>query len=305
MRSPTSMRRSSATRPPVASRASTPSRAFMEPFTKILHTVRARRRLRRRRHRRPRVRHRHGAGEGRTGCGVPRGAQREDLVPPDHLRPCALRRGATAAGHARRSTRSWPGRRRRAWWRTTSQLAPRARSLIGDERGVTERRMFGGLAFLVDGNMAVDRAAEAACSVAPVVRCRTGSIANAVRPAQWIGAPRRSRPSARLRRLGRVPRSCGGRSARRGNRTGAGGSGPDRGSLAEGVGFEPTVGCPTMVFETIRFGRSRTPPRCPGGRIGRPGARAGQCTDRPVSPCGPRRTRAAASAAASALDAHA
>ena len=29
---------------------------------------------------------------------------------------------------------------------------------------------------------------------------------------------------------------------------------------AEGVGFEPTVGCPTMVFETIRFGRSRTPP---------------------------------------------
>src|SRR5215471_12496322 len=30
--------------------------------------------------------------------------------------------------------------------------------------------------------------------------------------------------------------------------------------LAEGVGFEPTVGCPTMVFETIRFGRSRIPP---------------------------------------------
>ena len=29
---------------------------------------------------------------------------------------------------------------------------------------------------------------------------------------------------------------------------------------AEGVGFEPTVGCPTMVFETIRFGRSRIPP---------------------------------------------
>ena len=35
------------------------------------------------------------------------------------------------------------------------QLAHRVRGLIGDERGVTERRMFGGLAFLVDGNMAV------------------------------------------------------------------------------------------------------------------------------------------------------
>ena len=30
--------------------------------------------------------------------------------------------------------------------------------------------------------------------------------------------------------------------------------------VAEGVGFEPTVTCATMVFETIRFGRSRIPP---------------------------------------------
>ena len=30
--------------------------------------------------------------------------------------------------------------------------------------------------------------------------------------------------------------------------------------MAEGVGFEPTVTCATMVFETIRFGRSRIPP---------------------------------------------
>ena len=35
------------------------------------------------------------------------------------------------------------------------QLAHRVRDLLADERGVTERRMFGGLAFLVDGNMAV------------------------------------------------------------------------------------------------------------------------------------------------------
>jgi len=33
-------------------------------------------------------------------------------------------------------------------------LATRVRELIGDEPGVTEKRMFGGLAFLVNGNMA-------------------------------------------------------------------------------------------------------------------------------------------------------
>ena len=31
-------------------------------------------------------------------------------------------------------------------------------------------------------------------------------------------------------------------------------------SLAEEVGFEPTVPVDTAVFETARFGRSRTPP---------------------------------------------
>ena len=30
--------------------------------------------------------------------------------------------------------------------------------------------------------------------------------------------------------------------------------------MAEAVGFEPTVTCATTVFETVRFGRSRTPP---------------------------------------------
>jgi TfoX/Sxy family transcriptional regulator of competence genes len=34
-------------------------------------------------------------------------------------------------------------------------LAARVRSLAGTERGVTEKRMFGGLAFLINGNMAV------------------------------------------------------------------------------------------------------------------------------------------------------
>jgi TfoX/Sxy family transcriptional regulator of competence genes len=35
------------------------------------------------------------------------------------------------------------------------QLADRIRELLSGERGLTEKRMFGGLAFLVAGNMAV------------------------------------------------------------------------------------------------------------------------------------------------------
>jgi len=34
-------------------------------------------------------------------------------------------------------------------------LADRIRELLGGERGVTEKKMFGGLAFLVGGNMAI------------------------------------------------------------------------------------------------------------------------------------------------------
>ena len=34
-------------------------------------------------------------------------------------------------------------------------LAERIRELLGGERGVTEKKMFGGLAFLVGGNMAI------------------------------------------------------------------------------------------------------------------------------------------------------
>ena len=35
------------------------------------------------------------------------------------------------------------------------ELADRIRDLVGDEPGVTEQKMFGGLAFLIGGNMAV------------------------------------------------------------------------------------------------------------------------------------------------------
>ena len=34
-------------------------------------------------------------------------------------------------------------------------LADRVRELLSGERGITEKRMFGGLAFLINGNMAV------------------------------------------------------------------------------------------------------------------------------------------------------
>jgi TfoX-like protein len=35
------------------------------------------------------------------------------------------------------------------------ELADRIRDLVGDEPGLTEQKMFGGLAFLVGGNMAI------------------------------------------------------------------------------------------------------------------------------------------------------
>jgi TfoX/Sxy family transcriptional regulator of competence genes len=39
-------------------------------------------------------------------------------------------------------------------------LADRIRELVADERGITEKRMFGGLAFLVDGHMAVSASGQ-------------------------------------------------------------------------------------------------------------------------------------------------
>lgn len=46
-------------------------------------------------------------------------------------------------------------------------LAGRIRDLLADERGVTEKRMFGGLAFLVDGNMAIAASGQGGA----LVRC--------------------------------------------------------------------------------------------------------------------------------------
>ena len=41
-------------------------------------------------------------------------------------------------------------------------LADRIRELLGSESGVTEKRMFGGLSFLLDGNMAVAASGQGA-----------------------------------------------------------------------------------------------------------------------------------------------
>jgi TfoX/Sxy family transcriptional regulator of competence genes len=40
------------------------------------------------------------------------------------------------------------------------ELADRIRELVGRERGLSEKRMFGGLAFLVNGNMAVSASGQ-------------------------------------------------------------------------------------------------------------------------------------------------
>jgi len=40
------------------------------------------------------------------------------------------------------------------------QFAQRIRELVAGEEGLTEQRMFGGLAFLVDGNMAIAASGE-------------------------------------------------------------------------------------------------------------------------------------------------
>lgn len=40
------------------------------------------------------------------------------------------------------------------------ELAARIRGIVGGEPGVTERRMFGGLAFLVNGNLAVSASGQ-------------------------------------------------------------------------------------------------------------------------------------------------
>ena len=47
---------------------------------------------------------------------------------------------------------------------------------------------------------------------------------------------------------------------------------PKKKSVAEGVGFEPTVPCGTLVFKTSAFDHSATPPVCSGVNLHTPPA---------------------------------
>lgn len=57
-------------------------------------------------------------------------------------------------------------------------LAERIRAVLNDQPAVTERKMFGGLAFLVAGNMACGIVGEASCSAL----ARTGPTPRWTRP---------------------------------------------------------------------------------------------------------------------------
>jgi hypothetical protein len=62
---------------------------------------------------------------------------------------------ARGLGHAHDVRRAFePGRRR------DTELADRIRFLIGTGLGITEKKMFGGLAFLVGGNMAISASGQ-------------------------------------------------------------------------------------------------------------------------------------------------
>lgn len=56
------------------------------------------------------------------------------------------------------------------------QLAQRIRDLIGDEDGLSEKKMFGGLAFLIGGNMSVSASGQGGL----LLRCEPAQTADLV-----------------------------------------------------------------------------------------------------------------------------
>jgi TfoX/Sxy family transcriptional regulator of competence genes len=59
---------------------------------------------------------------------------------------------STAPAHGANATASWEAEERMAY---DDDLADRIRELLSDQERVTEQKMFGGLAFLVGGNLAI------------------------------------------------------------------------------------------------------------------------------------------------------
>ena len=85
-------------------------------------------------------------------------------------------------------------------------LAARVRDLLEGEPGITEKRMFGGLAFLVDGHMSVAAGGkgyaiarryyslqgEAPAGPCPARLRRGGTPANSTCRIRWLAVPRRT-----------------------------------------------------------------------------------------------------------------
>jgi len=73
-----------------------------------------------------------------------------------------------------------------------TDLADRVRELVATERGLDERRMFGGLAFLIDGNMSVAASSRGGLLVrVPPAETETLTGDDRVRPMVMGGHPRR------------------------------------------------------------------------------------------------------------------
>ena len=69
-------------------------------------------------------------------------------------------------------------------------LAERIRALLADEEGVTEKRMFGGLAFLVGGNMSASASGQGGL----LLRCEPAQTADLVEEPHASTAVMRGRP---------------------------------------------------------------------------------------------------------------
>ena len=70
------------------------------------------------------------------------------------------------------------------------KLADRIRELIPDDAGVTEKKMFGGLAFLVGGNMAVSASGQGGLMVRVDPSESAGLVVNTnARPMEMRGRP--------------------------------------------------------------------------------------------------------------------
>jgi TfoX/Sxy family transcriptional regulator of competence genes len=70
------------------------------------------------------------------------------------------------------------------------ELADRIRELVGGEAGLTERKMFGGLAFLIGGNMAVAASGQGGILVrVDPARSETLVATTSARPMEMRGRP--------------------------------------------------------------------------------------------------------------------